>query len=145
FVSITMVFLNKYLLSSNNVKLDAPLFITWYQCVVTVVACALLGSLNKRLAILSKFPTFKIDLKIARDVLPLSVMFVAMIIFNNLTLKYLTVSFYMVGRSLTTIANVIFTYIMLGQKTSYKALACCGLIIGGFFLGIDQENALGKK
>ncbi|CAF1577958.1 unnamed protein product [Rotaria sp. Silwood1] len=143
FVSITMVFLNKYLLSSNNVKLDAPLFITWYQCVVTVVACALLGSLNKRLAILSKFPTFKIDLKIARDVLPLSVMFVAMIIFNNLTLKYLTVSFYMVGRSLTTIANVIFTYIMLGQKTSYKALACCGLIIGGFFLGIDQENALG--
>jgi len=34
-------------------------------------------------------------------------MFVAMIIFNNLTLKYLTVSFYMVGRSLTTVANVV--------------------------------------
>ncbi|CAF2812004.1 unnamed protein product [Rotaria sp. Silwood2] len=143
FVSITMVFLNKYLLSSDNVKLDAPLFITWYQCVVTVGICALLGNLNKRITFLSKFPTFKIDLKIARDVLPLSVMFVAMIIFNNLTLKYLTVSFYMVGRSLTTIANVVFTYVMLGQKTSYKALVCCGLIISGFFLGIDQENALG--
>ncbi|CAF1253912.1 unnamed protein product [Rotaria sordida] len=143
FISITMVFLNKYLLSSNDVKLDAPLFITWYQCVVTVGICALLGSLNKHITIFSKFPTFKIDLKIARDVLPLSVMFVAMIIFNNLTLKYLTVSFYMVGRSLTTVANVIFTYFMLGQKTSFKALACCGLIIAGFFLGIDQENALG--
>jgi hypothetical protein len=34
---------------------------------------------------------------------------------------------------------------MLGQKTSYKALGCCGLIIAGFFLGIDQENALGKN
>lgn len=34
-------------------------------------------------------------------------MFVAMIIFNNLTLKHLTVSFYMVGRSLTTVANVV--------------------------------------
>jgi hypothetical protein len=34
-------------------------------------------------------------------------MFVAMITFNNLTLKYLTVSFYMVGRSLTTVANVV--------------------------------------
>ena len=34
-------------------------------------------------------------------------MFVAMIIFNNLTLKYLSVSFYMVGRSLTTVANVV--------------------------------------
>jgi GDP-fucose transporter C1 len=39
----------------------------------------------------------------------------------------------------------MFTYLMLGQKTSYKALGCCGLIIAGFFLGIDQENALGKK
>jgi hypothetical protein len=34
-------------------------------------------------------------------------MFVAMITFNNLTLKHLTVSFYMVGRSLTTVANVV--------------------------------------
>ncbi len=34
---------------------------------------------------------------------------------------------------------------MLGQRTSYKALGCCGLIVGGFFLGIDQENALGKN
>ncbi|CAF4026023.1 unnamed protein product, partial [Rotaria magnacalcarata] len=140
FVSITMVFLNKYLLSSN--ELDAPLFITWYQCVVTVGICALLGNLNTYLTIFSKFPTFKIDLKIARDVLPLSIMFVAMITFNNLTLKHLTVSFYMVGRSLTTVANVAFTYLMLGQRTSVKALGCCALIVAGFFLGIDQENAL---
>ena len=71
-------------------------------------------------------------------------MFVAMIIFNNLTLKHLSVSFYMVGRSLTTVANVIFTYLMLGERTSYRSLGCCGLIIAGFFLGIDQENSLGK-
>jgi GDP-fucose transporter C1 len=86
------------------------MFITWYQCVVTVGICAILGNLNKRISVFSKFPTFKIDLKIARDVLPLSVMFVAMITFNNLTLKYLTVSFYMVGRSLTTVANVVCKY-----------------------------------
>ncbi|CAF0959802.1 unnamed protein product [Rotaria sordida] len=143
FVSISMVFLNKYLLSSKDVKLDAPLFITWYQCVVTVGFCAILGNLNKRVAVFSTFPSFKIDLKIARDVLPLSIMFVAMIIFNNLTLKHLTVSFYMVGRSLTTVANVLFTYFMLGDRTSYRALGCCCLIIAGFFLGIDQENSLG--
>ncbi|CAF2792777.1 unnamed protein product [Rotaria sp. Silwood2] len=141
-VSISMVFLNKYLLSSKDVKLDAPLFITWYQCVVTVGICAILGNLNKHVAAFSTFPSFKIDLKIARDVLPLSLMFVAMIIFNNLTLKYLTVSFYMVGRSLTTVANVVFTYVMLGDRTSYRAVGCCCLIIAGFFLGIDQENSL---
>jgi GDP-fucose transporter C1 len=46
-------------------------------------------------------------------VLPLSVMFVAMIIFNNLTLKYLTVSFYMVGRSLTTVSNVVCNHLKI--------------------------------
>ena len=35
-------------------------------------------------------------------------------------------------------------YFMLGERTSYKALLCCGLIISGFFLGIDQEKSLGK-
>jgi hypothetical protein len=35
---------------------------------VTVGICAVLGSLNKSVDALSKFPSFKIDLKIARDV-----------------------------------------------------------------------------
>lgn len=70
-------------------------------------------------------------------------MFIGMVTFNNLTLKYLSVSFYMVGRSLTTVANVILTYIMLGERTSTKALVCCAMIVLGFFLGMDQENSLG--
>jgi hypothetical protein len=36
--------------------------------VVTVAICAVLGNLNKSVPALSNFPTFKIDLKIARDV-----------------------------------------------------------------------------
>ena len=39
--------------------------------------------------------------------MPLSVIFVGMITFNNLTLKYLGVAFYNVGRSLTTVFNVV--------------------------------------
>ena len=39
--------------------------------------------------------------------LPLSVVFVSMITFNNLTLKFLGVAFYNVGRSLTTVFNVV--------------------------------------
>lgn len=49
-------------------QLDAPLFITWYQCVVTVAICAVLGYLNRHVSAFSKYPSFKIDLKIARDV-----------------------------------------------------------------------------
>ena len=43
----------------------------------------------------------------SRQVLPLSVVFVGMITFNNLCLKHLGVSFYNVGRSLTTVFNVV--------------------------------------
>ena len=41
------------------------------------------------------------------QVLPLSLVFVAMISFNNLCLKYVGVAFYYVGRSLTTVFNVV--------------------------------------
>lgn len=37
--SIITVFVNKALLSSDSVKLDAPLFITWIQCIVSVLVC----------------------------------------------------------------------------------------------------------
>ena len=44
-------------------------------------------------------------------------------------------------RSLNTVFNVILTYLILGQKTSLPAIACCGAIVGGFYLGVDQEDA----
>lgn len=67
-----------------------------------------------------------------------------MITFNNLCLKYVSVSFYYVGRSLTTVFNVICSYIILGHNTSTRALVCCGVIIFGFFLGVNQEDVLGN-
>ena len=44
FVSITMVFVNKALLSGQS-SLNAPLFITWYQCAVTAAASYAIASL----------------------------------------------------------------------------------------------------
>jgi hypothetical protein len=41
------------------------------------------------------------------QVLPLSIVFVGMISFNNLCLNYVGVAFYYVGRSLTTVFNVV--------------------------------------
>lgn len=63
-----------------------------------------------------------------------------MIFSNNLCLKYVGVAFYYIGRSLTTVFNVIFSYLMLKQKTSTACLLCCVAIIGGFALGVDQES-----
>lgn len=139
-ISISLVFLNKYLLSSKVVKLDAPLFITWYQCITSIVCLMLLSLLGDRFPQIDKFPPFKIDLNVAKQILPLSVIFVCMITANNMCLKYLGVAFYNVARALTTVFNVIFTYVLLGQQTSLKAIACCGIIISGFLFGINEEG-----
>lgn len=128
FISITMVFLNNYLL--DNRELDAPLFVTFYQCVVTVGLCWLMQMLAGLCPGLVDFPSLKFDLKTSREVLPLSVVFICMITFNNLCLKYVGVAFYTVGRSLSTVFNVLLSYIILRQTTSWRALLCCGIILG---------------
>lgn len=142
FVSITMVFLNNSLL--DNKDLNAPLFVTFFQCVVTVVLCWLLPMLSLLCPGLIEFPSLKFDPKTSREVLPLSAVFICMITFNNLCLKYVGVAFYTVGRSLSTVFNVLLSYIVLKQSTSFPALLSCGVILGGFWLGIDQEGWAGS-
>lgn len=100
-VSISMVFLNKYLLSSPDLRLDAPLFITWFQCLVAVVACWVLPLLRPLHPFFEMFPRFEVKPEIAIKCLPLSAVFVGMIAFNNLCLKEIGVSFYNVGRCVT--------------------------------------------
>nr|CAD2125505.1 unnamed protein product [Meloidogyne enterolobii] len=106
--SIGLVFINKHLLSSPDIELDAPLFITWYQCLVSLILCFTADLLSQTFPRLITFPRMAVDLKLCKAVLPLSLVFVAMITFNNLCLKYVGVSFYYVGRSLTTVFNVNF-------------------------------------
>lgn len=53
------------------------------------------------------------------QILPLSIVFVAMITFNNLCLKYVGVAFYYIGRSLTTVFNVLMTWVLLGNFCLY--------------------------
>lgn len=130
FTSITMVFLNKYLLDSPSLRLDAPLFVTFFQCAMTAALCAGLSlgaACGPRCAGL---PALRLDLKVSRSVLPLSVVFIGMVTSNNLCLKHVGVAFYNVGRSLTTVFNVLLSYLLLKQTTSLYALLACGVIIG---------------
>nr|CAG4640956.1 EOG090X081X [Eulimnadia texana] len=147
-VSISLVFVNKALLSGSSepgkAKLDAPLFVTWFQCVVTVAICLVLSFAAKLTPNLVKFPSMTVDVQVMLKVLPLSVVFICMITFNNLCLKYVGVAFYYIGRSLTTVFNVLMTWIILGEKTSMQAILCCGVIVGGFWLGVDQEGVAGS-
>lgn len=99
FVSITMVYLNKILLSNADASIPAPLFVTWYQCVLTCIICVVLGNMGEKTRAtsqpswLNEFPKVKFSPYVAISVLPLSLIFVGMITFNNVCLQYVEVSF----------------------------------------------------
>mmetsp|Transcript_12622 Transcript_12622/g.17912 ORF Transcript_12622/g.17912 Transcript_12622/m.17912 type:complete len:376 (+) Transcript_12622:176-1303(+) len=171
FVSISMVYLNKILMSNEGVSINAPLFVTWYQCIITALICYVAGLVGKRQrridaatteytrvaqteevsastqpkateakpSFFAQFPKAEYTAAIARRVFPLSVVFVGMITFNNLCLKWVQVSFYNVARSLTIVFNVFFTRVLLGAHTSGKTSACLGVVILGFLLGSHGE------
>ena len=48
FVSISMVYLNKVLMSNEEMSIPAPLFVTWFQCVVTAIICWVAGKIGER-------------------------------------------------------------------------------------------------
>lgn len=105
FVSISMVYLNKALMSDS---VSFPLFVTWFQCVVTAGICWLCGEVGDRMkkseysavatndddeAASSKrgnksfwhqFPRAEYKIGTGQRVFPLSLVFVGMITFNNL-------------------------------------------------------------
>merc|ERR1712130_17365 len=118
---------------------DAPLFMSWTQFLITVVCCAILGKIGRFFKPFSFFPVFEFKLSIARKVMPLTFVFLGMIVFNNLCLKYVEVSFYQVARSMTIVFNIVFTYFLLRKKTNRNVLICCFFIIVGYLMGCDGE------
>lgn len=144
-VSISMVYLNKVLLSSDETSIPAPMFITWFQCASTAVICFILGEFGENTrkegkeSFLNQFPRVNYSLGSGAKVLPLSIVFVGMIAFNNICLKHVEVSFYNIARSLSIVFNVILTYFMLGVNTSISTCGTLLVVILGFYLGIDGE------
>jgi GDP-fucose transporter C1 len=214
-VSIALVFVNKVLLDSPGANggaagtgttagpsptaIPAPLFVTWFQCLVTVAICWACGEAGRRVtaqqlqqqqqqaasgaspaspassvleeggasptsaslsaaggasapppaaaaaplppleAFFTQFPVVEFRTDVARRLLPLSLVFVGMVTFNNLALKFVEVSFYNVARSLTIVFNVLLTFAVLGERTSLRVVACLAAVVAGFFLGARGE------
>lgn len=157
--------MNKALFHSDTINLDATLFVTWYQCLVSAAICSVLSLLSKLAPNYVSFPegtpfsvvnfkkvipafhlierTTSNSCTFLLQVIPLSIIFTAMIATNNLCLRYVSVSFYYVSRCLSTVFNVILTYLILGEKNSLQSILCCSLIVFGFVLGVDQESITG--
>ena len=147
-VSIALVLVNKELLLPDR-SIPAPIFVVWFQSVFTVILTWLLGELatgRPDIEWLKEFPRQTVDWNVACQMVPVSVSFVLMIIFNQLCLQFVEVSFYNVARSLSIVTNVILSYLILGQKTSVATMLCLLVVILGFFVGTEGEvnlNVLG--
>uniref|UniRef100_A0A1D1XC87 GDP-fucose transporter 1 n=1 Tax=Anthurium amnicola TaxID=1678845 RepID=A0A1D1XC87_9ARAE len=137
--SLALVFLNKYILSTSEYKFPYPLFVTWFQLAIALLILLVWGGLGTRFKAFSLIPPHELDLTIARKVMPLSFIYVLMLAFNNLCLQYVEVTFYQVARSLTIVFNIIFTYTLLGAKTSVSALCACAIVFAGFVIGSYGE------
>lgn len=56
-ISIFTVFVNKALLSSDTVNLDAPLFVTWFQCLLSALICFTFSWISDNVPGLISFPS----------------------------------------------------------------------------------------
>jgi GDP-fucose transporter C1 len=113
--------------------------------VVTCIICILLGHVGESTrssgskSCFNDFPKVTYRTSSGLAILPLSLVFVGMISFNNLCLQYVEVSFYNVARCLSLVFNVIFTYLILNKSTGWTTCATLLVVILGFILGINGE------
>ncbi|KAF9919250.1 hypothetical protein BX616_010502 [Lobosporangium transversale] len=138
--SLSVVFLNKTILSGSEFKFPFPLFVTLFQLVVALILLVVSGHLGKRNRTFSMVPPFEFDPEVARKIAPLSVVYVLMLTLNNLCLQLVEVTFYQVARSLSIFFNILFTFTMLRQTTSPAAVFSCAIVVLGFFVGSYGET-----
>jgi len=112
---------------------------TWFQLVFALVCCLIVYPLNKVFPALSFLPNIEFKFEKAKQLLPLSFIFVFMVGFNNLCLKYVDISFYQVARSLSVLFTLIFGYFLLSETSSYESIGSCFVVILGYILGNVSE------
>ncbi|KAK3593280.1 hypothetical protein CHS0354_012375 [Potamilus streckersoni] len=142
-VSISLVFLNKHILSGAFGHNDLTIFSSWYQSMCAVGFILFLRAMSKQTNLRFSVPTVDFSHLLSSDMLMLSFSFVLSLVFNNLMLKHINVAFYQVARSVTIIFTILMSACMLRKKISCQAGIACLIIIAGFVLGIDQEDVSG--
>jgi len=113
---------------------------TWMQLIVAEVCILVLGFLSPRISLFSLFAPLEWDWNIAKNVAwPLTFVYIGMMAFNNVCLKYVEVTFYQVARSLTILWTVFFTLILLKKEINKLAIVACLVVFSGFVLGSIGE------
>lgn len=141
-VSFTVVFMNKYLLSTSVFHFPYPLTITYYQLFVSLVIFVCISLSSSSLSIPRQFPTLEFNTQVAQKIFPLTVVYVAMLATNNASLKYIEVTFYNVVRKLAILFSSFLTYLILKKTVSKRVMISLAIIVLGFVFGSIGEVRL---
>jgi len=138
-VSLSLVFANKIMMKTMDFPF--PLFLSWAQWIVAMVCILILHWLSPRYP--KWFGTFshlEWDWNIAWNVAPLTMIYIIMIAFNNICLRYVEVTFYQVARSLTLPWTITFSlYLFPEQGIDLKTILSCLVVFTGFVIGSVGE------
>ena len=138
-IAMAMVFINKQLISGHDTGVDISVFLVWVQTLLGISTIMLLRCVRTYLKLQWELPLFHLNSLLHSDMILASMLFTGTLIFNNLMLKYISVAFYQLARSLTLIFVILFSNMVLQEKISWKISVSCLLIVLGFYIGVDEE------
>ncbi|XP_059157627.1 GDP-fucose transporter 1-like [Physella acuta] len=138
-VAMSMVFINKSLVSGRAPHSDISVFLVWVQNIIGISILILMSFMSSFFKFSWDRPGFDPANLLHPDMIMASVTFTGTLVFNNLMLKYISVAFYQVARSLTLIFVISLSVVILREKITSKVILSCFFIIMGFYIGVDNE------
>lgn len=142
-LSIMMVFLNKHLMMAYFGAHDLSLFVSWCQCVISVILLSAGMLTSKVCRIPSMMVSLDRNVLVSKDMHIMAFAFVCSLSLNNLMLKHIGVALYQIARSFTLIFVLVLSTILLKKSVSLREASFCVFVVLGYFIAIDQEETLG--
>ncbi|KNC82990.1 hypothetical protein SARC_04738 [Sphaeroforma arctica JP610] len=130
-----LTYANQYFFGDEHDLDSFALFMTWFQCAASMSVFYFAPFLNMG-------PAFKLDPTVSREILPLSTVFIFMLLTNVYAIHHGEDTFYPVARSLTVILTVFLSYATLGHVTSAVRMVSVGIMVWGYLLADTQEVLL---
>jgi GDP-fucose transporter C1 len=144
-VSITLILVNRVILSRDSKEGEIALFSAWFQTLITLLLIVVSIALSRTTNTPTLFSVPRINWATFRKVLPASVFFVLNIFLNNKCLQHAPVTAYQVIRSVATPFSIVLSRVVLKQQTTPPSyLACCGLMFG-LLVGVEGDLVVSTR
>ncbi|KAI0045215.1 hypothetical protein FA95DRAFT_1543973 [Auriscalpium vulgare] len=133
FAALVMVFVNKAVLNSSP---DVPLLFLFIQLIIAVLLLHATAAFSARIEI----P--RLDLHVARKLVPVVTVNIVGLVFNTLCLRDVEASFFQIARGLVLPLTIAVSSTTTQTAPPGRVLVAAGIVATGFFVGIAPEGGL---